>query len=85
MFGKRQRRYMLAYLGIEHAKMQHSNDALRSEDGQEINLPPMSCQLIENLVKKFREPSKTHRNIIDQDKSFIEHVVKWMRTNEGPV
>ena len=81
-FSKRQRRYVLAYLGIEFAKDNCDNN--NQLDG--IQLPEMSCRLVERLIKVFKQPHRTHRNIIDQDSSYIDDiymdkVVDWMKSS----
>lgn len=85
LFARRQRRYILAYLGIEKAKdpgmvvlnIGDDEQNLQLPDG--IHLPEMSCQLVERLVKVFKQPHKCHRNIYDQDWRFIDTVVGWMK------
>ena len=75
-FGRRMHRYILAYLYIEKAKEDQASGTTLEIDGQVFtNVPEMSCQLVEKLVKR----RKMHRNIADQEKSFIESVQAQMR------
>ena len=70
-FGHQMRQYILDYLCIEKAKEDQSSGTTLEIDGELFtNVPEMSCQLVEKLVK-WR---KTHHNIADQEKSFIEFV-----------
>ena len=58
-FGKRIRQYMLAYLGIEFARegrIQVDNNGSMVE----LQLPTISCGLVEKLVKIHQEPKKCH-------------------------
>ena len=90
LFARRHRRYILAYLGIKKAKdpdsilLNHSDDSdcagketLHLPDG--IHLPEMSCQLVERIIKIFKQPHKCHRNIVDQDRKFLHSVAQWMK------
>ena len=86
-FARRQRRYILAYLGLENAKEANSNateggDGGNGGDGNDrlqVHIPEMSCCLVERLVKVFKEPQKCHRNIKDQDATFLKSIAEWMR------
>ncbi len=78
MFSRRQRCYMLAYLAIERAKMKQEGNILSDDENIPIHLPEMSCRLVERLVKIFKKPHKSHRNILDQEKRFINDATKWM-------
>jgi len=75
LFAKRQRRYILAYLGMEHAK----DSIVIPHVNQELHLPEMSCQLVKRLVCIFKHPHKSHRNILDQETEFLDSVVQWMK------
>ena len=78
MFGKRQRRYMLSCLALDRAKEQQSNVALgHNADGQLI--PEMSCSLVERIIRVHKAPKKTHRNIRDQEKKYLDDIVEWMK------
>ena len=89
LFGRRKRRYMLAYLGLEKAKESmhiHGNDGNGNENRGEsmelpegIHFPEMSCSLVERIVKVFSKHHRSHRNIFDQDSEFIDSVAGWMR------
>ena len=76
VFGRRLRRYILAYHAIEKAK-EDADIALQSDEGSSNNfyLPAMSCSLVERLVRKRR----SHRNIADQEKSFLTFAFSVMR------
>ena len=92
LFSRRQRRYMLAYLGLERAKEStqtqvSDNENNNNHDDQStalhlpcgVHLPAMSCQLIERLMRVFKHPHKCHRNILDQESKFLESVVSIMK------
>ena len=73
-FGRRLRRYILAYFAIEKAKEEQAvtDTALYPDDTENsFHLPEMSCQLVERLVRK----RKSHRNIADQEKKFLNFVL----------
>ena len=65
---KRQRRYILAYLGLDAVEYNGQGES-----------PKMSCQLIERLVKVYKQPHKCHRNILDQEKRFLLNIVDCMK------
>ena len=78
LFGKRQRRYMLSYLALERAKEAQSTGSLSYEEGG-LQIPEMSCSLVERIIQVHKAPKKTHRNIRDQEKKFLDFVVDWMK------
>ena len=85
---------MLAYLGLEKAR-QSNRIQLRTGDENadgndeaiplpdDLQLPEMSCQLVERLINVFQHPHKCHRNIYDQDRKFLDAVVGWMKGASG--
>ena len=75
-FGRRLRRYILAYHSIELAKQQQvcNNTTMIDNNMRIVNIPDMSCHLIERLVRK----QKSHRNIADSEKKFINTISKMM-------
>ena len=86
LFGRRIRRYMLAYLGIEQSRaaekttstlLLHTTVQLTSEP--HLKVPAMSLQLVERLVKVHKSPSKSHRNILDSEMKYLRQVVRWMK------
>ena len=79
MFGRRIRRYMLAYLGIEMAKVQQADGGLQHVADIDLKIPEMSVQLVERLVKVHKSPHKCHRNIIDSELRFLWGVSNWMK------
>ena len=84
-FGRRTRRYMLAYYALEQAKAckdaadQQDNDGI---DSDLINLPEMSSALVEKIIKVYKKPHKAHRNILDSEKSFLNAAAKIMRAQK---
>ena len=82
LFGRRQRTYMLAYLGLERVKEDNVGGPIIAHNGDgssPLHLPEMSCALIEKLVSRFRNKCKTHRNIKDQEVKFLDSIVNWMK------
>ena len=76
IFGRRLRRYILAYLVIESAKEEAITSApLQSANGDEIYLPAMSCQSVERIVRR----KKSHRNIADSEKNFLKFAMQQMK------
>ena len=78
LFGKCMRRYMCAYLSLEVQK-NHNAQQIQSVEGFNIHQPEMSCGLVEKIVSKYQQEKKTHRNIADQDTSFISQVQERMK------
>ena len=78
-FGRRIRRYMLAYLGIERAKLKQSDGNLIHSCDFNLKVPEMSVQLVERLVKIHKSPHKCHRNIVDSELKFLKSVMAWMK------
>ena len=78
-FGRRLRRYVLAYYAIEKAKEEQAiTDAAAlqvNNNSEHFHLPEMSCRLVERLVKK----KKSHRNIADSEKKFMNFVIPLMK------
>ena len=72
-FGRILRQYVLVYFAIEQAiEEQITNAALQSDGSSDsFNLPEMSCQLVEQLVKK----KSSYRNIADSEKKFMNFVL----------
>ena len=71
---------MLAYLGIEFARegrIQVDNNGSMVE----LQLPTISCGLVEKLVKTYREPKKCHRCIFDHEKGYLNSCVQYMKTH----
>ena len=84
LFGRRMRRYMLAYIGLEIAKeRQQADSSLQpsstNNNNINLNLPQMSCALVERLVSVHKKRKRSHRNIADQEKKFLESVVQEMK------
>ena len=79
LFGRRLRRYILAYFAIEKAKEKQVNTDATTQSDQDdneiLNVPEMSCSLVERLAKK----KKSHRNIADQEKNFMYYVLPLMK------
>ena len=85
LFGRRTRRYMLAYLSLEKAKEEaENNDAGMDIDGEapdnDHNLPEMSSALVEKIIKVYKQPHKVHRNIADTEKGFLKSAAAMMRS-----
>ena len=83
LFGRRIRRYMLAYLGIETAKAKQADDSTASFLDLNFSVPEMSVQLVERLVKVHKSPHKTHRNILDSEQRFLKQVVEWVKVGDN--
>ena len=79
-FGRRICRYMLAYLGIEHAKTKQVDGSLTQFYEFDLKVPEMSLQLVERLVKVYKSPRQCHHNILDSEKKFLISVVGWIKT-----
>ena len=79
VFGRRMRRYILAYHGIETAKEEEaSTSALvhKNKNGSSLHLPEMSLALVEQMIKK----KKSHRNIADSlVKKFLNSILLGMK------
>ena len=82
LFGRRMRNYMLAYLGIEMAKLQQTDVTLQQFPELNLSVPEMSLQLVERLVKVYKSPHKCHRSVLDTEKQFLDHVVDMMKRDE---
>ena len=81
MFGRRARRYMLAYLALEEAKDASNISATSQNINQHsVSLPSMSCALVEKIVKVYKQPHKAHRNIADSEKGFLKAAASYMKT-----
>ena len=76
------RNYMLAYLGIEMAKLQQTDVTLQQFPELNLSVPEMSLQLVERLVKVYKSPHKCHRSVLDTEKQFLDHVVDMMKRDE---
>ena len=79
-FGRKIRRYMLAYLGIELAQSRHDEGTLFNLDSTtslSLCLPEMSSSLVEKVVRVFKAPKKCHRNIRDHETKLLKTVVDW--------
>ena len=75
-FGRRLRRYILAYIVLEDANDDARNgQQLQLDNGDRVDVPEMSCQLVERLVK----PKKSHRNIKDSEKKFMQYTFPLMK------
>ena len=73
-------RYILAYHSLELCKdRQDAGTPLQSEEGLILNSPEMSCTLVERLVGAHKRKKKTHWNIADQEKKFLEIMANLMR------
>ena len=86
---------MVAYLGLEEARRESAVAAAAAAPNnvQEYTppLPQMSCRLIERVVSLYKRPHRSHRNILDQEKKFLDdemkekrfvtNVVKWLRSS----
>ena len=79
---KRARMYMLAYhsLAIARETFDNGNDGRNGDDGK-IQLPPMTGDLVERLVKKYEKKHRTHRCTMDQETAFIDEVLLGMMRN----
>ena len=89
MLGRRHQRYILAYLGLEYAK-ETIGDGNGGDDNDELNsglprlqLPEMSCRLVERLIKVYTQLHKCHRNVLDQETGFFDQVASWMRHSQA--
>ena len=76
------RNYMLAYLGIEDAKARQADGSLTHSADLDLTLPEMSVQLVERLVKVYKSPHKSHRNIVDSERKFLHSVAGWMKRED---
>ena len=76
---------MLSYLGLEMAKEKQSSGTLCCEGTEELHIPEMSCSLVQRIIKVHKAPKKSHRNIRDQEKKFLDYIVAWMKrcTNDA--
>ena len=83
VFGRRLRRYILAYHAIELAKQDQENTGalLQADNGDIIHLPAMSYQLVERLVKRKR----SHRNIADSEKAFLKYIMPLMKKTSAEI
>ena len=74
--------YMLAYhsLAIARETFDNGNDGRNGDDGK-IQLPPMTGDLVERLVKKYEKKHRTHRCTMDQETAFIDEVLLGMMRN----
>ena len=78
-FGKRTRRYMLAYHALEKAKEDQTNVQTSAENTNLIHLPEMSSALVEKIIKVYKKPHKNHRNIADSEKRFLRKAASFMK------
>ena len=86
LFGRRIRRYMLAYLAIDNVQNnnhQESTHLQHSTEDPHLKIPEMSLQLVERLVKVHKSPRKSHRNILDSEMKFLRCVARWMKKRSG--
>ena len=75
-FGRCLCRYILAYIVLEDTKDNTINkQPLQLDNGDTVDVPEMSCQLVERLVK----PKKSHRNIKDSEKKFMQYTFPLMK------
>ena len=79
-FGRRIRCYMLAYLGLEHAKCKEAEGSLHQLCDLDLKIPEMSVQLVKSLVKVYKTPHKCHRNIRDSERKFLSSIADWIKT-----
>ena len=77
LFGKRTRRYMLAYQVLDEAIA--SKQATDNDDTENKNLPAMSSALVEKMIRVYKRPHKVHRNIADSQKEFLNFAASRMR------
>ena len=79
LFGCRIRRYMLAYLSIEIAQQKNSgpDDDLAVSN---LTLPEMSSNLVEKIVKLYKSPKKSHRNVRDHETKMLERMIGMVRS-----
>ena len=82
LFSRRIRCYMLSYLGIEAAKVKQQEENMPNPPGPDLKIPEMNVQLVERLVKVYKSPHKSHRNILDSETKFLSSVVSWMKSEE---
>ena len=71
-FLKRARQYILAYTALAKARNAPADTFHDTDSKMEIE---MSASLIEKIVKLY----KAHRNIVDQEKGFINSTVDIMK------
>ena len=79
IFGRRLRRYVLAYYALAKEKEEQdiTDAAMQHENiSNHFHIPEMSCSLVERLVKKW----KSHRNIAD---SFRKEVYEFRAPDDA--
>ena len=82
-FGRRIRRYMLAYHGLEAAKAKQADGSLLHFSDLDLEVPEMSQHLVERLVKVYKSKRKCHRNIFDSEHKFLSSVVDWIKRSSA--
>ena len=73
---------MLSYLGIEAAKAKQEEENLPNLPGPDLKILEMNVQLVERLVKVYKSPYKSHRNILDSETKFLSSVISWMKSED---
>ena len=75
-FSRRAREYIGAYraLSLHRAAVESLGDGEGDGEQEQSEIPSMSAQLIEKVVKLY----KSHRNIIDQEKGWIKNIMLLM-------
>ena len=70
-FVRRQRSYMLAYLCLDVLSETSIGDHCGTSNPIVESLPNMSCSLVERVVRTLKKRHKSHRNVLDQETSFL--------------
>ena len=81
-FGKRIRRYMLAYLSIDTVKTKQAEGSLQHFYDIDFKIPEMSIQFVERLIRVYKSPRKCHRNILDSEHKFLVEMVKMIKSGD---
>ena len=63
------------------AQFDDTDAPLEYEDGDAIYLPAMSLQLVERMVK----PKRSHRNIADSEKRYLNYVLPLMKKTSAQI
>ena len=79
LFGRKIRRYMLAYLSIEITKQENFEAAAHAVP--DLKLPEMSSSLVEKIVKIYKSPKKSHRNVRDHENKMLVRMVCKVRSS----
>ena len=74
-FSRRARQYMMVYNAIDNNIQEDHHTTTTTNTGGNEQQPAISMMMIEKILKTY----KTHRNIADSDKGYIDGVVDTMK------